>query len=84
MGKGPFKYEQTGRMSSSRAYLTGKGKMSGSHGTTGQSKSNNMSQTHGGCKVGEGTRTFKHNGIEQHSGVKNDTRHASQPKGSGK
>lgn len=81
MSKGAFKYGAGKRMSGSKSGLTGSGKMSSAHGTTGQSKNNNMNRTTGGDMVGAGTRTFHKDGIKQYSGVKGDTKHASQPSG---
>lgn len=83
-GKGAFRYEGAGTkcMSSSKGPLkSAQGKMSSAHGTTGQSKNNNMDHNTGGYRIGSGTRTFHHNGIKQHSGVKGDTQQASQPSG---
>lgn len=80
MSKGAFKLRTDKAMSGKKTGLTGSGKMSSSHGCTGQSKDNNMTRTTGGYMIGKGTRTFHKNGIKQYSGVKGDTRHANQPK----
>lgn len=80
MAKGAFPY--TGKSMSSKKFGSGSGKMSGAHGTNGQSKNNNMSHnTSNGTRVGAGTRTFKHNGIRQFSGETGGPKHAKQPSG---
>ena len=61
-GKGAFKYEGAGYkcMSTSKGSLkAAQGRMSGAHGTNGQSKDNNMSKTTGGYLIGKGTPTFE-------------------------
>lgn len=81
MSKGAYTYGAGSRMSGKRTGMSGSGKMSGAHGTTGQSKDNNMSRKSGGHTLGDCCRTFHHDGIKQHSGVPNDTKQASQPSG---
>lgn len=81
MAKGAFTYGAGKRMSGSKTGLTGRGKMSGAHGTTGQSRDNNMDRTTGGYMIGAGTRTFHKNGIKQYSGEKGGPKHADQPSG---
>ena len=63
MSKGPHKATSAfsgskGLSRSKGALVSGSGKMSSAHGTTGQSKSNNMNQG-GSNTVGSCCRTFK-------------------------
>lgn len=75
MSKGAFKYGSGKCMSGKRTGMSGSGKMSSAHGTTGQSKDNNMNRTTGGYMIGSDCRTFKKNGIRQFSGEKGGPKH---------
>lgn len=69
-------------MSTSKAGLTGTGRMSSAHGTTGQSKNNNMNRNNSDA-IGKGCRTFR-SGIPGEAGYKGGgTAQAKQPKGHG-
>lgn len=81
MSKGAFTYGAGKRMSGSKTGLTGSGKMSSAHGTTGQSKDNNMNRNTGGYRIGSDCPTFKHEGYKTAGYSGGATKHASQPSG---
>ena len=84
MPKGPFKARDvlsgSKCMPSNRPNMSGKGKMSGAHGTNSGNPTKGM--FHGEGRVGAGTRSFKNILTSTPGGDKSaSTRHASQPKG---
>jgi hypothetical protein len=64
MHKGAYKYDGGKQMSGSRTGMSGKGRMSSSHGTNGQSKDNNMSRKTGGHCLSKG-EGFGHSEYER-------------------
>lgn len=84
MGKGAFSYNAPGSkcMSSKRRLLVAQGKMKSSHSCvphTAENTTNVNLSTPGVHRIGENVRNFRPC-FSQQSGVKNDTKHASQPK----
>ena len=85
MSKGPYKYSEISgskSLATSRPNMSGKGRMSGAHGVVPRGPTKGMTNAEG--RLGATTRAFKSVLSETTGGCKDGTRHASQPKGSGK